>query len=462
MGRKFEPKTKDFILRRMVNKVVARTELNDLNDGSDLKQVLAASAREDDDQYVQMINLQDLLDLFRCTGQDLDDRAAQFNPRLIQRVKALRASGAVVFSRGGTVGAITIPIGTQVTVPAAGDSPEIVFTTTSEGTIGNGSQTSGSVGIVAEEKGIVGNVAGGAIKGFISKPPGVDAVTNPSPLVNGLDKQRDEDFLRAIITQIKGLGGGHNTGLIAAAERVEDVTTGKKVKFAHVIEDIVNLGRSTLYVDDGTGTIETSTTQAGATVLASAVGGETVLYLPNKPVKIESAFTLLRNATPLVQGTDYTLNPASGQINLLAAAFPAGLTAADAITVNYTFFTGLIALVQKVIDGDPANRVQFPGVRASGILVRVLSPQIAQQIVSCRLSVLANFDRDSVIAEVRAAILAYVNSLTISEDVILNELRERVMDVPGVYDVEFYAPLENIVILDNQLPRLIANNLSVT
>jgi len=44
----FQPKTYETILTRMINRVVARTNLTDINDGSSVKQVLAAAAREDE------------------------------------------------------------------------------------------------------------------------------------------------------------------------------------------------------------------------------------------------------------------------------------------------------------------------------------------------------------------------------------------------------------------------------
>jgi hypothetical protein len=56
----FAPRQFNDILERMINRVVARTDLNDINDGSSVKQVLAAASREDDDQYYQMVNLLDL------------------------------------------------------------------------------------------------------------------------------------------------------------------------------------------------------------------------------------------------------------------------------------------------------------------------------------------------------------------------------------------------------------------
>ena len=151
-------KTQEQILERMVNRVVARTDLNDLADGSDVKQVLAAAAREDDDAYFQMLNLLDLFDINKAIGNDLDERAKEFNPALISRNPAAKATGEVIFSRVGTVGTITIPIGTQIQVPADGAAAAITFVTTEEGTILNTFTTSNNVDVAAVVAGTEGNV----------------------------------------------------------------------------------------------------------------------------------------------------------------------------------------------------------------------------------------------------------------------------------------------------------------
>lgn len=457
----FIPKSFEEILERMINRVVARTDLTDINDGSSLKQVLAAAAREDDDAYFQMVNLLNLFDIDKALGADLDERAKEFNPALISRTSAVKATGAVIFARTGTVGAVTIPIGTQVKVPAAGAAPEILFATTAEGTIPDTFSVSGSVPIVADESGLGGNAAVGAINGFGSKPSGVDTVSNPASLVNGRAAEIDDAFRSRLKAQIKGLARSHVDGLETAALTGADSTTGQTVKFAQVVEDPISRGNVTLYIDDGSGGAATPNVQVGVSVIASAIGGETRTFLPDKPIKTESPFILYRNAG-VVNADHYTLNPASGQINFLPASFPTGLTTLDVITADYTNFIGLIAIVQKIIDGDPGDRANFPGYRAAGVLVRVLSPGIDQQVATLNVTVLSGFNQVTAAASVRAAISSYINGLGISDDVILNELRERVMSVAGIYDVEFILPVENKVILDNRMARIIDGNINIT
>lgn len=458
----FVPKTFEDILERMVNRVVARTDLTDINDGASLKQVLAAAAREDDDAYFQMINLLDLFDIDKAIGADLDERAKEFNPALITRREAVKSTGQVTFSRSGTVGTVTIPIGTQVKVPAEGGQPEIIFLTTEEGTIAAGNSSSNATNIVAEVAGTTGNVGVSTIVGFVSKPSGVDTVNNNAAITNGIDRESDDDFRTRLKNSIKGLARCHVDGLETAALTVSDSTSGKEVKFAQVVENVNSLGNVTLYVDDGTGSAEETSALTGVVVLASAVGGETRIFLPNKPIKTEETFTLYRNAGALVQDLDYSLNPATGQINFLPGVFPSGLTVGDAITYDGTHFINLIAETQKVIDGDAGDRSTYPGYRAAGVLVRVLAPTIRQQTIQLNITVLAGFSQTDVAAKVRTAMSQYINGLGISDDVILNELRERAMAVAGMYDLTFATPSSNVIILDNELARVIDSNITIS
>jgi uncharacterized phage protein gp47/JayE len=457
----FVPKTQEQILERMINRVVAKSDLNDVADGSDLKQVLAAAAREDDDAYFQMIKLLELFDIDKAIGADLDERAKEFNPALISRLPSAKATGEVIFSRIGTVGVVTIPIGTQVQVPAAGAQAAITFVTTEEGTIADTFTTSNNVDVAAVVAGTAGNVAVSTITGFVVKPSGVDAVNNPSALTNGTDLESDDSFRQRLKNLIKGLARAHPAGLESAALTVEDTGSGKRVLFANVIEDPLNPCNVTLYIDDGSGTAESTSVKVGEVVLAAAVGGETFIFLPDKPIKIESAFVLRVNATPQVEGVDYTLNPASGQINFLPASYPTGLAAFDFVDADYTNFTGLIQLTQKVIDGDAGDRANFPGYRAAGILVRVLAPAVNQQVVAANITVLQEFNQVDVAVQVGDAISAYINGLGIGEDVILNELRERSMAIPGMFDIEFTSPTENFVVAENAIARLVSSNLTI-
>jgi len=447
---------------RMQNRIVARSNLTDLTDTASTSHVVSAAAREFDDVYFQMKNLQKLWDLSKAAGPDLEERSKEMNPALISRRGKITATGSVRFSRTGTTGDVSIATGTEVQVPQQGSTAPIKYKTTEEGTIANGNTQSGLVDIVALEGGTAHNVDPDTITSFGSKPSGVDYVTNPAAVTNGRGKETDDEFRTRISNYIASLSRATNTSLVYAALTAVDSASGKQVVFAHSYEDPTNLGNVTLYIDDGSGTAEDTESLTGQTVVASASGGEVDLYLQHKPIKIEAAFEVRRNGSPLTYNVDYTFEPASGHVKLTQASFPNGLTAGDTVVADYTRFTGLIEECQKIIDGDPTDRVNYPGYRAGGVRVRVLSPSIINLSLSANITVLAGYAHTTVATAVKAAVSQYVNGLTISEDVVLNEIRERCMGVPGMYDMVISNPSSNRVIRDDQVARISTANMVIS
>lgn len=441
------------ILTRMNNKVVARTDLNDLTDTSGVKHVLAAAAREDDDQYFRMRRQLNYFDLDKCFGDDLDARIKDLNPKLIGRLGAQRATGTVVFSRVGTVGIVTIPVGTEVK-KASGER----YRTTAQTQILAGAHDSVATAIEAVDAGANSNADPGVITIFGVQPSGVDSVTNGIAATGGRNKESDDELRGRAKAFLRSLSRATNVALLSAVFGAVDVATGKRVLFASLWEDPVNRGNVIIYIDDGSGTAATTAAAVAEPVVGPAVGGEIDLYLDHPPVQLEYAYSIVHTpfglpATPISMGSDYLMNPASGHVKLTQATFPTGLGAGDAVSATYQYFTGLIAEAKKIVDGDPSNRATYPGYRAAGVLVRVLSPWIVPITVEATVNLLQGFDRTSVLAKVRTAIMGYINTLGIGEDVVLAELIERAMGVAGVYDVQFVAPAENRVITDSQLAR---------
>lgn len=91
----FVARTYEVILADMISYVQANTVLSDFTVGSVIRTILEAAASEDDEQYFQMVQLLDAFSIITATGQDLDDRLADYN---IVRKNAFSATGRVVFS----------------------------------------------------------------------------------------------------------------------------------------------------------------------------------------------------------------------------------------------------------------------------------------------------------------------------------------------------------------------------
>lgn len=464
---RFAIKRYEQILAQMIAKVVTRSKLSDVADVAAVKNLLAASARSDDTQYYQMLLLRELFSIYKCRDDDLDERAKEVLPADLSRNLARKSSGNVVFYRDGTVGTITIAAGQKV---LNGDG--IVFTTTAAGSISNTSpeqvaghgvgRDSGLIPAVADTAGAAGNTAANTITKFVTKPPGVVGVTNPSAFNYGMDKETDDSFINRIVTYVASLARSPLHAMEFAVLDIEDPDTGAKIIYSKGVE---TPGYVTIYIDDGTGSAETYETVTGEVITAnlsgpppgSAVGGETYLFTRYKPIKDSDPFTLISSIRgALVQGTDYYLNSASGQIN-----FTPALAATEVITGDYTRYTGLIAEAQKVIDGDPADRTNYPGYRGGGVLVWIKTPNVLVQNVEVILTVASGYDDVSVKSEVIAAIKSYINSLGISGDVLTSDLIAAIKAINGVYNVKVITPANDVVLLDDQLARTTDANITV-
>lgn len=464
-----QSRTYDQILQRMVARVVSRSALSDLNDSSALLQILGATARELDDIHYQLTRISDTWSIDTAVGIDLDERARDIQPGTLARLGPRRATcTSIVFTRPRALGTtITIPAGTQVTT-----STNLVMQTTREAVIspsspeqiaGNGAgRDSTAVPAIAVIAGVAGNVGTGAVTGFVSRPTALASVTNLAAFVGGRDQETDDQFRTRIKAYVDALSRCTVSALEFLVTGVSDPTPGsvKTVQYASVFEDPIDRGNVTVYVDDGAGTAAdiVSVTNENVTAgllgppLDSAVGGEEFLRLDHWPLNTAVSPVITRTSGSatftLVDGQDYFLNPANGRLFLVNP-----LLLGDTISASYSYFVGLIAEVQKVIDGDPADRINYPGSRAAGVRVVVATPVIRDIRVVATIAIAPGYNRTATINNVTNAVNNYINELGISADVIRNEIIEQMMAVPGVVDVTLTTPIGNINILDNELPR---------
>lgn len=450
--------------------MVARTKLSDLSDSSPFKRLLAASAMQDDEQYYNMYLLLKLFDIDKAKGEDLDARAAEIQPGEITRNEAHKSVGTVVFSRNTVSGSVTKSAGivgktnsglrfitTAGFTINASDPPVLPGHTTG--------QDSSPIPVQSVTFGAENNVAANTIIKFENKPTGIDSITNPSAMLQGADEESDDSFLKRIKAYVRSLARATVYGVEGSLLGVTDPDTGAVILYTKAIEDIINKGYVTLYIDDGTGYAQTNEVITGENVtygLAgppanSAVGGEEYLFLDNIAINTDESFTLTSSVNGvLTQGTDYYLDSSTGQVNFIVP-----LVASEVITADYTRYTGLIALAQKIINGDPNDRLNYPGYRGAGVQVTVKTPQLIIQNIEGSLVVEEGYDTTIVIENVQNAILEYVNTLEISGDLILTELIAVIQNVDGVYDVTLTTPTGNVLVLDDQLLRSTVNNINV-
>ncbi len=463
----FRPRNRIEVLRDMAARVVARSRLKGLERNSATFHVLAAIATEITEVYVQLARLRLLFSIDRATGSDLDERAREIVGNMTARRSALNASGQVRFSRVSIVGTTTIPSGTIV---AAQDASGLVkYRTTAVGSITVGNTLSAAVPCVALEAGIRGNVEAATIVRFVSRVAGVVGVTNSAKLSNGRDRENDASFRARIRDYVQALSRGTVRALEGFARNVI-LSDGRRVLFAHVYEPAIPGGQIDLYIDDGVGSAESyDSTYIGAPDLClTAAGGETRFNTTAKPIRDDGSFVLEINGVVRVRNVDYTLNPALGQIDLSELSYPSGLGAGFVCEAAYRYYTGLIQQTQRVIDGDAASPLSFPGVRAGGVMVLVKAPQVIFQSVTASIAVATDYDTTLTAAAAASAIQDYINGLDIGEHVISAEIVQRAMEIAGVTNFRITdltgstPPVADQVILPRQVARIIGASIVIT
>lgn len=455
---RFEPKTFTYFLQRFANRLIARTDLTDIEIGGVLHTIATGIARECDDMSFQSVNIQRLWDIDTATGEDLDRRGEDVNPVELVRQGETKATTQVVFGRAGVTGTINIPAGSVVRVPDGG--PE--FATTALGQILDTFSSSGNVAAEAMVAGADGNVDAATIT-QMDAITGVETVTNSVAATGGTDEESDAEYRASMKAYMRSLSRGTQQALEWAVLYVE-VTGFGRIVSAHCVEGIgSDLGIVWIYVDDGSGTILRTDDNYGTpeTVLASATGGERRVNLDFKPVLQGATLSVWINAVLQTENTDYTLNYATGQITFDTTVYPTGLTALDAVTAEYTYYTGLIAEAQKVVDGDPGDYINYPGYRAFGVQVFVLPPNVLQQVVEGSLVIEDGYDSTVVITTVTAAINRYINGLGVNGDVILSELIYQAQSVQGVFDVTFTSPTGNVTVGEDEVARVENDNIDL-
>ena len=448
----------------MINRVVARSDLTDVTDAGQFRRFLAAIARELDAIYYQLGRVTDTWSLDRATGEDLDRRVAELQPAGIVRLGARRATGSVVFSRRAvTADTRIIPAGTTVLTPSGAafrTTREAEITPTSVAQIAGHitGQDSLPVPAVAVTPGAAGNVTTGAIRRLQGTVVGVDVVTNTGPFTAGRDAETDDQLRARAKSYLVSLARCSVRALEYAALGVSDGT--REVVFARALPNPLRRGDVTLWIDDGNGTAETFTSVTNELVTAGllgpppdrAVGGDEWLRLDFGAIRAESPYEIRVNGTARVNGSTVFLSPTDGRLR-----FAPALLTGDEVRADYVRFTGLIPAVQRVVDGvygDPT----LPGYGPAGGQTRVRAPTIVTPSFAGTLFVSEGTDRDTAITAAQDATIALVNQLGIADDVVLAQVIDAVMDVPGVSDFALDTPTENIVVLDGQLARITGAN----
>lgn len=166
------------------------------------------------------------------------------------KLTGFQSSGSLIFSRTGTTGDISIPLGTRI-IAYNGK----VIETIAAGTIDDGDTDSLAIAAQATEVGTDGNfiILGlNTVDGtcnFVDTIDGVENVKNSTAFTGGDDEETDNQQLARFRGTVNGLTTSTKQGLLKATLDINGV------KSADVIINYPEKGVNTIYADDGTGSL---------------------------------------------------------------------------------------------------------------------------------------------------------------------------------------------------------------
>jgi uncharacterized phage protein gp47/JayE len=195
----------------MRNYVVTHQDtLTDFNEGSSVRSLLEAPAREIASLYNKCI-----------ANLEIYARQMAYAQFDFERKVGVAASGSVIFSRTSINAlSVTIPAGVSVST-----SDGIEFITLADGLIRSGSSDSNPVVASCTQIGAIGNVGAAQINTIDYSVYGVDWVRNNVAFAGGVNVETNEEYHARFSEFIIGLGRSSNEGVRATALSVNGVVS---------------------------------------------------------------------------------------------------------------------------------------------------------------------------------------------------------------------------------------------
>jgi len=132
---------------------------------------------------------------------------------------------------------------------------------------------------------------------------------------------------------------------------------------------------------------------------------------------------------------------------------------------GYRFYTGLLATVQKTVDGFDPDPINFQGYKAAGTQIETVPPLVKDITVNVIVKTSGGINLSTVSDAIKSALLNYIKGLGVGDDVIVSELTAAVMSVEGVESATLFDPTpseERIVIQDNEKAVISIDNVTVS
>lgn len=131
---------------------------------------------------------------------------------------------------------------------------------------------------------------------------------------------------------------------------------------------------------------------------------------------------------------------------------------------GYTYYTGLLRTVQRIVDGFEPDPISYPGRRAVGGVIEIMPPLIKKVDISIEVTTKDGVNLNEITNDIKSAVINYIDGLGVGEDVILSEIIVKVMSITGVGAVTFNVPspsTERISVGDNEKAYIEPTDISI-
>jgi len=446
----YTPRPTNEILRDMLARVVVRTELTDVHEGSVLYTLCATVAEQIAESDVRLAQIRDQFTFDGASGVDLDERVEELG---MTRLAATTATGELTLTRTDTTAALTVAAGATF---GRTDS-DATYISTADVTLSIGT-ASATVPVSAQVSGTAGNAPSGSINTILSAN-GIDSIAQATPLSNGAEAETDSALRTRARRYMNSLARCQPSAIEYQALSFT-ASDNTRATVATVYEDPTRYGRVELLIDDGNGIGDRAIdeiTVAGAGVSQYVSMGNTTIGIERgiatSPTVTKRDLTQipLPNPITMVEGTDYEIDYGRGTLTLLGGA---GL----GLTINvssYRVYTGLVAELQAHMEGTAGDVTT--GFRPAGVSLRVLPAPVQRVDVDLLIVAADGANITTVTQQSESAVTDYLSSLGAGEPAYIARMVDVVMSIDDVVNVTVYRRNTNDLASDfyPQTPRYI-------
>lgn len=434
----FTPRTVDDIAESWLAKMLARTDITDVTEGSSLWMEAFTTAEEIAHSEYELKKIRDsfFLQSPNLSGDMLTERGQELPANAVPKLGRGAASGsAMQLYRKDALTVQTLPVGTLF---KRNDGSNLVYKTITPYVFGIGIIGIDNVYVVCTEQGSAGNAAVGVISQGLNTPSWVISAVNTKAITNGDDGETDEQYKTRLLLYMSSLARSQRSALEFLA-RSYVALDGSRVRFAKCFTDPKRPGYVELIVDDGSGM--QGLVQVGATCTGIVpVGGQSFLIHEGPATEDIPIVNVIRGGVvlQLTNGKEMFSFPEMAYVEVPFDG-PNPLQVGDTWSIfNYFVYTGIIAELQQVVNGDVNNPVEMPGWKAEGIRVRVLPPTVIPVSMDIHVVPVNGVSLSGIQTQVLSSVMEFMSALGPGEPLYVAQLVGLLMDNPDVLNIKIY------------------------